>query len=283
MRTTPTAVALGAGAALLLTGCSAPAPQAGPPTSPTTAGTSATSATSATPEQSNPLPTGGQPVQLDPARFTTEIDHPYWPMKPGTRRTYREVDEEGEIKEVVVVVTTQTKKVANGITARVVRDTVRVDGSIIEDTFDWFAQDARGNLWYLGEDTAEFENGKLTSRDGSFEAGVNGALPGIMIPADPAPGMRYRQEYYKGEAEDNGEVLSTAEMAQVPAGVYRGVLLTKDTSTIEPDVQEYKLYAKGVGPVLVLGVSGGSGREELIKVDQVPPDAGTGPLGKPDP
>ena len=237
MRTTPTAVALGAGVALLFTGCSATAPQAGPTTSPTAAATSARSArsaTSATPEQSNPLPTGSQPVQLDPAEFTTEIDHPYWPMKPGTRWTYREVDEQGEIKEVVVVVTTQTKKIANGITARVIRDTVRVDGSIIEDTFDWYAQDVQGNLWYLGEDTAEFENGKLTTRDGSFEAGVDGALAGIMIPADPAPGMRYRQEYYAGEAEDNGEVLSTAEMAEVPAGLYRGALLTKDTITIEP-------------------------------------------------
>ena len=277
MRTTSTAVALGAGVALLLTGCSATAPQADPSTSPSAA------ATSATPEQSNPLPTGSQPVQLDPAEFTTEIDHPYWPMKPGTRWTYREVDEEGAIKEVVVLVTTQTKKVANGITARVVRDTVRVDGSIIEDTFDWYAQDNRGNLWYLGEDTAEFENGKLTTRDGSFEAGVDGALAGVMIPADPAPGMRYRQEYYAGEAEDNGEVLSTAEMAEVPAGLYRNALLTKDTITIEPDVQEYKLYAKGVGPVLVLGVSGGSGREELVKVDQAAPNAGTGPLGKPNP
>ena len=138
-------------------------------------------------------------------------------------------------------------------------------------------------LWYLGEDTAEFENGKITSRAGSFEAGVDGALAGIMIPADPAPGMRYRQEYFKGEAEDNGEVLSTAEMAEVPAGLYRNALLTKDTITIEPDVQEYKLYAKGVGPVLVLGVSGGSGREELVRVDQAPPNAGTGPLGKPNP
>jgi hypothetical protein len=239
-------------------------------------------ATSATAEPSTPLPTGSQPVQLDPAQFTTEIDHPYWPMKPGTRWTYREV-EDGEVKEVVVVATTQTKRIANGITARVVRDTVRVDGSIIEDTFDWYAQDAHGNLWYLGEDTAEFENGKLTTRSGSFEAGVDGALGGIMLPADPTPGMRYRQEYYKGEAEDNGEVLSTAEMAEVPAGLYRGALLTKDTITIEPDVQEYKLYAKGVGPVLVLGVSGGSGREELIKVDQAPQDAGTGPLGRPNP
>jgi hypothetical protein len=280
MRTTPTAIALGAGVALLFTGCSStPPPQADPTPSPKPS----VAATSATAEPSTPLPTGSQPVQLDPAEFTTEIDHPYWPMKPGTRWTYREVDEEGEIKEVVVVVTTQTKKVANGITARVVRDTVRVDGSIIEDTFDWYAQDAHGNLWYLGVDTGEFEVGTHSPRAGSFEAGVDGAVPGMMIPADPAPGMRYRQEYYKGEAEDNGEVLSTAEMAQVPAGLYRGALLTKDTVTIEPDVQEYKLYAPGVGPVLVLGVSGGSGREELIKVDQAPPDAGTGPLGRPNP
>jgi hypothetical protein len=289
-----TAIALGAGAALLLTGCAPTAPQADPtstappadptrtaaqadPTpNPTVAGTSAASA------PRNPLPTGSQPVRLDPAQFSTEIDHPYWPMKPRTRWTYREVEDD-EVKEVVMVVTRQTKKLANGITARVVRDTVRVDGSIIEDTFDWYAQDSKGNLWYLGEDTAEFEDGKITSRGGSFEAGRDGALPGIMLPADPAPGMRYRQEYYKGEAEDYGEVLSTAEMAEVPAGRYRGALLTKDLNTIEPDVQEYKLYGKGVGPVLVLGVSGGSGREELIKVDQAPADAGTGPLGRPNP
>ena len=95
--------------------------------------------------------------------------------------------------------------------------------------------------------------------------------------------MRYRQEYYAGQAEDNGEVLSTAELAQVPAGRYRGALLTKDTITLEPDVQEYKLYAKGVGPVLIVGVSGGSGREELVRLDQAPPGAGTGPLGRPNP
>ena len=103
------------------------------------------------------------------------------------------------------------------------------------------------------------------------------------MPADPQPGMQYRQEYYKGEAEDNGEVLSIDEMAEVPYGHFDDVLLTKDTITIEPDVLEYKLYAKGVGPVLVLGVSGGSGREELIAVDQAPEGAGTGPLGTPDP
>ena len=124
----------------------------------------------------------------------------------------------------------------------------------------------------------------MSSRSGSFEAGVDGALPGVIIPANPVDGMQYRQEYYKGEAEDNGEVLSTAELAQVPAGLYRKALLTKDTITIEPDVLEYKLYAPGVGPVLALGVAGGGGREELVKVEdvseQVAEAAGTTPLGQ---
>jgi hypothetical protein len=229
------------------------------------------------------LPEGDEPVELDPADFTTEIDNPYWPMLPGTRWTYREVDPEGATQEVVIVATTDTKTLANGITARVIRDTVTLDGEIIEDTFDWYAQDTAGNIWYLGEDTAEFENGEIVSTAGSWEAGVDGALPGIILPADPAPGMRYRQEYYEGEAEDNGEVLSIEEMAEVPFGQFDGLLLTKDTITIEPDVLEYKLYAPGIGPVLILGISGGGGREELIQVDQAPETAGTGPLGDPGP
>jgi hypothetical protein len=105
------------------------------------------------------------------------------------------------------------------------------------------------------------------------------------MPGSPADGMAYRQEYYEGEAEDNGEVLSTEEMAEVPAGRYDGVLLTKDTIALEPDVLEYKLYAPGVGPVLVYGVSGGAGREELLSVTQVSAAdaerAGTTPLGQP--
>ena len=229
------------------------------------------------------LPQGDDPVDLDPATFTTKIDNPYWPMKPGTRWTFREIDEEGKKVKVVVVVTHETRKIANGITARVVRDTVTENGDLIEDTFDWYAQDADGNVWYLGEDTAEFENGKITTRKGSWEAGLDGAMPGVAIPADPEPGLRYRQEYYEGKAEDNGEVLSTQEMAEVPYGQFDNMLLTKDTIALEPDVLEYKLYAKGVGPVLVLGVSGGAGREELIKFDRVPASAGTGPLGSPNP
>ena len=156
---------------------------------------------------------------------------------------------------------------------------------MVEDTFDWYAQDEDGNVWYLGEKTAEFENGKVSSREGSFEAGVDGAMAGVAMPGKPQPGLAYRQEYYKGEAEDNGEVLSVEEMADVPAGHFDKALLTKDTITIEPDVLEYKLYAPGVGNVLTFGVSGGAGREELIKTSKVSAAvakaAGTRPLGTP--
>jgi hypothetical protein len=230
------------------------------------------------------LPKGAEPVKLDPKDFTTRIDNPYWPMDPGTRWTYRETDEAGAKLKVVVTVSDQTKKIANGVTARVVRDTVTKEGKIIEDTFDWYAQDKKGNIWYLGENTAEFENGKLVTKEGSFEAGVDGAKPGVIMPAHPQDGMHYRQEYYKGEAEDNGEVLSTNEKVRSPFGQFDNALLTKDTITIEPNVLEYKLYANGIGPVVALGVSGGPGsREYLINLDTASQkqteEAGTAPLG----
>ena len=234
------------------------------------------------PSSSSSLPRSDEPVSLEPGEFTTDIDNPFWPMKPGTRWTYVELDPEGGELTVDVTVTSETKTIANGIEARVVRDTVRREGEIIEDTFDWYAQDAGGAIWYLGEDTAEFENGEIVARDGSFEAGVDGALPGIAVPADPQLGMTYRQEYYAGEAEDNGAVLSVDELVEVTYGIFKGALLTRDTNALDPDVAELKLYAPGVGPVLTLDVAGGSGREELVSVAIVPDGAGTGPLGSPD-
>jgi hypothetical protein len=256
-----------------------PAPSTTTHPVPTTAVTPQPSA--ATVPGPSALPNGDEPVTLDPAAFSTTIDHPYWPMTPGTRWTYRETAEDGEVLTVTVIVTDQTKVTGSGITARVVRDTVRNGREIVEDTFDWYAQDRFGNLWYLGEQTAEFEGGKVVSREGSFEAGVGGAQAGIALPAAPSPGQAYRQEYRAGEAEDRGEVLGVAEFVDTTAGHYPDAILTRDTTPLEPDVLEYKLYARGVGPVLTLTVSGGSGREELIKVDQAPPGAGTGPLGRP--
>ncbi len=102
-----------------------------------------------------------------------------------------------------------------------------------------------------------------------------------MMPAEPAPGMKYRLEYHDGDAEDNSEVFSVSEFVEGPTGLYRNVVLTKDTSALEPDVLQYKFYASGVGPILTLDISGGSGREELVKIDQVGPTAGLGPLGRP--
>jgi hypothetical protein len=202
-------------------------------------------------------------------------------MAPGTQWTYAEIDEEGSLVEVVVTVTADTRTVASGIEARVVRDTVRLDGEIIEDTFDWYAQDGEGSIWYLGEDTAELDDGEITTKAGSFEAGVDGALAGIVMPAEPQAGMIYRQEYYAGQAEDNGEILRVGELVETPFGQYDDAIVTRDFITIEPDVLEYKFYVPGIGPVLTLGVSGGGGREELISMEQVDPASVAGPLGEP--
>ena len=221
---------------------------------------------------------------MQPADFTTTIDNAYWPMEPGTRWTYDEVDDEGRALTVVVTVTSLTRTMANGVIARVVRDSVSAREGIVEDTFDYYAQHRDGSLWYLGEDTAEYEDGKVSSKEGSFEAGVDGALAGIVMPGRPEVGMKYRQEFYQGHAEDNGQILSVSEIAEVPAGKFGDVLLTRDTITIQPDVLEYKFYAKGIGPVMTLGVSGGAGRETLRRRStvsaQVAKAAGSVPLGR---
>jgi hypothetical protein len=214
------------------------------------------------------LPQGSEPVDLDPSEFTTEIDNPWWPMAVGRRWVYRETDSEGSEQRVEVTVTDRTKTIANGIEARVVHDEVTEDGKPVEVTDDWYAQDAEGNVWYLGEETAEYENGKVASRAGSFEAGVDGAQPGVIMPANPEEGMTYRQEYFEGEAEDTGEIVSLGEQAEVPAGHFEDVLMTKDLNPLEPKILEFKFYARGVGPVLAASVSGGSDREELLRFSE---------------
>jgi hypothetical protein len=211
-----------------------------------------------------PLPQGSEPVELDPANFVAQIDNPYWPMAPGSTWVSRESDIEGDAVRVDVTVTTRTRQIL-GIDATVVHDKVSDHGELIENTFDWYAQDECGNLWYLGENTKEYENGEVVTTEGSWEAGVNGAQAGVILPADPQVGMTYRQEYYAGEAEDAAAILSLDEQAQVPFGHFRDVLLTKDFTTLNRRVLEYKFYAKDVGPVLVLGISGGSDREDLIR------------------
>ena len=230
------------------------------------------------------LPQSSEPFELDPTAFTSDVTNPWFPLEPGTRWTYRETTEDGEVVSVVVTATSATRKIANGVTARVVRDTVTLDGKVIEDTLDWYAQDSAGTVWYLGENTAEFEDGKVATRKGSFEAGVDGAQAGVIMPATPEVGMTYRQEYYKGEAEDNGEVLALGQRASVPAGVYDDAVQTADTTPLEPDVLEHKYYAEGVGLVLTIDREA-DGREELLTITHVSDAearrAGTAQLGQP--
>jgi hypothetical protein len=209
------------------------------------------------------LPQGSEPVKLNPADFSVRIDNPYWPMTPGSRWVYRE-SEDGAQQRVEVTVTAETKVVAAGIRARVVHDVVTENGEPVEVTDDWYAQDSDGNVWYLGEDTAEYVNGKVKTTAGSFEAGADGAQPGVIVPADPEVGLAYRQEYYAGQAEDEAEILSLDEQAEVPFGHFTGIMLTKDLNPLDPKFLEYKLYARGIGPALVIAASGGTDREELV-------------------
>jgi hypothetical protein len=224
-------------------------------------------AASAQPGAGCPLPQGSDRVRHDPADYTTRITNPWWPMRPGSRWVYRETAPDGTRQKVVVTVLARTKLIANGVRARVVRDVVTEDGEPVEVTDDWYAQDRCGNVWYLGEDTAEYENGKVVSREGSFEAGVDGAQAGVIVPARPRPGLRYRQEYYAGHAEDRAEVFSLREQVEVPVGHFRRgrVLMTRDLNPLEPKILEYKFYVRGLGPVLAVGVSGGADREELVR------------------
>ena len=121
---------------------------------------------------------------------------------------------------------------------------------------------------YLGEDTTEYENGKPKTKEGSWEAGVDGALPGIIMPASPQVGMTYREEYYKGHAEDGASIISTDALAKVPYGRFENGVQTRNFSAIEPDVIEEKIYAQGVGVVLEITVSGGSDRDELLSYSE---------------
>ena len=216
-----------------------------------------------------PLPQGSDPVTLDPADFVGQIDNPYLPLAPGARWIYRETSADGNALKVKVTVTTRTKQIL-GIDATVVHDKVSDHGRLVENTFDWYGQDVCGNVWYLGENTKEYENGVVVTTAGSWEGGVDGAQPGVIMPADQQVGSTYREEYLAGEAEDAAQVLSLDEQAEVPYGHFDQLLLTKNYTPLHSDVLEYKFYAQGTGQVMALGISGGSDREELLRFTPPP-------------
>ena len=201
--------------------------------------------------------------RIRPADFGGPVDNPYFPLVPGSRWIYEGTQKAGT-ERTVVEVTRDTKAIL-GVTTVVVHDTVSTAGAVKEDTFDWYAQDRKGNVWYFGEDTKEYENGVVVNTEGSWEAGVDGAKAGIIMKARPGSGAAYRQEHYRGHAEDFAQVLSKVDSVTVPAGSYHDVLETKEFTPLEPKLVEHKYYARGVGVVREVTVRGGSDRTQLVE------------------
>lgn len=217
-----------------------------------------------------PVSNGAGPAPFDPGEayaplvtpedLSTTVDNFLLPLPVGASWVYEAMTDEG-LERDVVTVEPETQEVY-GVTATVVRDTVYVDDQLIEDTWDWYAQDADGNVWYLGEDTQEYEDGRKVSTAGSWEWGKKGALPGVVMLGDPDVGDVYRQEYLAGEAEDLAEVVSLDEAVTVAAGSWTGCIKTHDLSALDASVDEYKFYCPGVGTVLELE---GDVRVELVE------------------
>ncbi len=220
---------------------------------------------------------------INPDDFVDVIDNPYMPMIPGTVKIL-EANDQGDIEKVVSVITYDTK-VVMGVTCTVMWDREYENGELIENTYDWFAQDKDGNVWYFGEYSAEYEDGVPVSYAGSWEAGVDGALPGIVMPADPQVGDAYRQEYYEGEAEDMGEIIALNQTVRLPDGtVYEDCIKTKDWNALEGWVVEYKFYAPGIGTILEMETDQEVYLYELttieeLDIDSLIADDSPGPIG----
>ncbi len=205
------------------------------------------------------------PAGSQPAGFSARVDNPWFPLQPGTTYTYKGT-KDGEKAVDTFSVTSQTK-VVEGVTCVVVHDQLTLGGTLAERTDDWYVQDQQGNVWYFGEATAELDDtGKIVSTEGSWEAGVDGAQPGIYMPADPQVGDSGLQELYPGQAEDHFVVLLTNAKVKVPTGSFSGVLLTAEWTPLEPNVLSEKAYVKGTGEVREADVAGGDEALELTKV-----------------
>ena len=199
---------------------------------------------------------------VDPADFEVGVPNPYFPIEPGVTRVYSSETADGT-EEVVTTVTDATREIL-GVVCVVIHDVVYLEGDPIEDTLDYYANDASGNVWYMGEDSVEIENGIIVSVHGSWIAGVDGAKPGIIMKATPLVGDVYRQEFAAGDAEDAARVVSLSEEVTVPFGTFMDCLQTEDFTPVEPGFSEYKYYAPGVGAVLEVNPETG---EELVLID----------------
>jgi hypothetical protein len=202
--------------------------------------------------------------EINPSNFVKVVDNPYWPLKPGT--TFHYLGSRGKVAQTDDEVVTRRTKEILGIESTVVRDTVSEHGRPIERTFDYYAQDKDGNVWYMGEDAFELQKGRFVRASDSWRSGVNGAQPGIIMPADPKPGDRYRQEYYPpGQALDEAHVLGVRGPVTVPYGTFQKSLVTSEFSPLEPQTEE-KYYVAGVGEVLERVVKGHHEEFRLVRV-----------------
>jgi hypothetical protein len=205
------------------------------------------------------------PVKFDPTNFVPHVTNPWFPLKPGTTWIYRGVKDGKQTRDVVTV--TSRNKTIVGVRATEVQDLLYEAGHLEEHTSDWYAQDKQGNVWYLGEDTAELDkNGDVKTREGSWLSGVNGARAGIYITGHPRVGDSALQEYYKGHAEDHFQVLSLTATVSVPYLTSHKALLTKEWTPLEPAVLDHKYYVRGIGNVKEISVKGPLERNVLVAV-----------------
>ncbi len=197
----------------------------------------------------------------NPRGFTARVDNPWFPLKPGTRYEYVGVKDGQPSRDVMVV--THHVTTIQGVPSVDVSDRLYLRGKLRERTTDWYTQDAAGNVWYFGEETAELDrSGRVTSTEGTWRTGVDGAQAGIFMPAEPRVGRSGLQEYYKGHAEDHFRIVAVIRSV---SGA-RASVLTEETTPLEPGVVDNKLYVRGVGTVTELTVKGGDERNQLISV-----------------
>jgi len=204
-----------------------------------------------------------EPV-LDPANFVSVIDNPYFPLPVGRTLVYQGIKDGGSLVDTVTI--TDRTKVIEGITARAVSDISTHDGALLEKTTDWYAQDKAGNVWYLGEDTAEYNPDGTVDTSGSWQSGVHDAEPGIIMEANPQIPDAYRQEYLKGEAEDTAWIVDRGGKATVPYGHVHRLLTSLEFARIEPGVVDKKTYAPGLGTVIEKALTGPTEFSRLVSV-----------------
>ena len=202
--------------------------------------------------------------ELDPANFVAVVDNRYFPLPVGRKLVYRGT-KDGQTQTDTVTVTDR-KKVILGIPATVVHDVATHDGTVLETTFDYYAQDKQGTVWYLGEDTTAFDPNGKPDTSGSFQAGIDGAQPGIIMQASPRIPDAYRQECYAGQAEDTAWVVATSGSVRVPYGTVRDVLTTLEATRLEPGAYDEKVYGPGIGIVSEQSLTGPNETSRLVSV-----------------